>query len=144
MQQQSSCLRSTQHNRSAPAFWGLTMSMLSKHLIQSIHPVPGLVVFCDLHADLLGSAWTLPTTTPSRECRGSPGTHQLLGPHVVEDPLCILAVVPALHDCQEQLWSVVLKGRKNTTSHCMESQAERTQLQLLHTHCPEELKIPGF
>lgn len=144
MQQQSSCLQSTQHNRSAPAFWGLTRSMPSKHLIQSIHPVPGLVVFCDLHADLLGSAWTLPTTTPSRECWGSPGTHQLLGPHVVEDPLCILAVVPALHDCQEQLRSVVLRGRKNTTSHCMESQAERTQLQLLHTHCPEELEIPGF
>lgn len=109
----------------------------------SVKPVPRPAVVRDLCAEL-HSAWAHPTTTPSQERRGSPGTHQLLGPHVVEDPLCILAVVPALHDCQEQLWSVVLKGRKNTTSHCMESKAERIQLRLLHTHCPEGLEILGF
>lgn len=38
----------------------------------------------------------------SWEFRSDPGTHQLFGPHVVEDPLCVLAVMPTLHDRQEQ------------------------------------------
>lgn len=42
--------------------------------------------------------------------RGQPSTHQLLGPHVVQYPLGVLAVVSALHDGQEQLGSIVLIG----------------------------------
>ena len=40
--------------------------------------------------------------------------HQLLGPHVVQDPLCVLAVMATLHDGQQQLGGVVL-GRNQTT-----------------------------
>lgn len=36
-------------------------------------------------------------------------TDQLLGVHVVEDPLGVLAVSPTLHDGQQQLARVVLK-----------------------------------
>lgn len=32
---------------------------------------------------------------------GSVTTHQLLGPHVVQNPLCIFTIVPAFHDGQE-------------------------------------------
>lgn len=60
-------------------------------------------------------------------------THQFFGPHVVKNPFCVLTVVPALHDRQEQLRSVVLKGRKNNISHCQEPKAEHTQPQLPHT-----------
>lgn len=49
----------------------------------------------------------------SQELRSDPSTHQLLGPHVVEDPLSVLTVMPALHDGQEQLGSIVLRGRKS-------------------------------
>lgn len=48
-----------------------------------------------------------------RQCHGqrlSPATHQFLGPHVIEYPLGIFTVVPALHDGQEQLGCVVLIG----------------------------------
>lgn len=37
-------------------------------------------------------------------------TYQFLGPHVIEDPLGILTVMPAFHDGQEQLGCVVLIG----------------------------------
>lgn len=45
---------------------------------------------------------------PGATARAQPPTHQLLGPHVVQDPLGVLTVVPALHDGQEQLGSIVL------------------------------------
>lgn len=52
----------------------------------------------------------------SGELRSDPRTHQLLGPHVVEDPLSVLTVVPALHDGQEQLGSIVLRGGETMES----------------------------
>lgn len=76
--------------------------------------------------------------------RSNPGTHQLFGPHVVEDPLRVLAVMPALHDRQEQFWSIVLKGRKNNNNRRQESKHEGTQLKRYHPRCPEGLEIPGF
>lgn len=79
----------------------------------------------------------------SREFRSDPGTHQLFGPHVVEDPLRVLAVVPALHDRQEQFWGVVLKGGKNTSNHCQESKNEEGT-QLGHYHPGQGLERPGF
>lgn len=65
----------------------------------------------------LGAQGTFTSLSPvqikSQELRSDPSTHQLLGPHVVEDPLSVLTVVPALHDGQEQLGSIVLRGGKS-------------------------------
>lgn len=63
------------------------------------------------------TACRTPRPRPRAGVRGSPArpgdspapTHQLLRPHVVQDPLGVLAVVPALHDGQQQLGGVVLK-----------------------------------
>ena len=76
----------------------------------------------------------------SWELWGDPGTHQLFGPHVVEDPLRVLAVMPALHDRQEQFGSVVLKGAENNGNHCQESKNEGTQLERYHPCCPAGLE----
>lgn len=34
--------------------------------------------------------------------------YQLFGPHIIEDPLCVLAVMTTLHDRQQQLGRIVL------------------------------------
>lgn len=58
---------------------------------QSPRPAPGAAPLSPRHA-------------------GRPATHQLLRPHVVQYPLRVLAVVPALHDGQQQLGGVILSG----------------------------------
>ena len=42
-------------------------------------------------------------------------TYQLSGSHLVENLLCILAVMAALHDGQEELRSIVLQHKKGFT-----------------------------
>lgn len=39
--------------------------------------------------------------------------HQLFRPHVVQDPLCILTVMTALHDGEQQLGRIVLRVKKS-------------------------------
>lgn len=37
-------------------------------------------------------------------------THELLGPHVVEYSLSVLAVMATLHNCKEKLGGIILQG----------------------------------
>lgn len=67
---------------------------------------------------------------------GQPATHQLLRPHVVQYPLRVLAVVPALHDGQQQLGGVILSGERGEGTERAAGVAAGTRFSPWDSHGP--------
>lgn len=67
---------------------------------------------------------------------GRPATHQLLRPHVVQYPLRVLAVVPALHDGQQQLGGVILSGERGEGTERAAGVAAGTRFSPWDSHGP--------
>ena len=68
-------------------------------------------------------------------------TYQLLGVHVVQYALCVLTVMSALHNSQQQLWCIVLnRGRPKVT--CFKGTVWTDSSALMR--CSEKRKTKGY